>query len=113
MPPKRRTKKTKKKTKKSAEKKKNEGTLEDFIVEVSKVMEAQAEENPQVARLHERLHPLFQEITDHIFQFIEAADEKREEEKIEDIIAYGEKSLLPLIEFIRQLKKQEEESTEP
>lgn len=100
-------KKKKKPGAKGAKRPSDRWTLEDFIASVEATMRGQESANPHLAKLHERLSPEFKEITKLIFQYAQASDQQIEE-KIEDtILAYGKKALLPLLEFIRLLKKKE------
>lgn len=101
----------KKKKKKSRPKDEIEWSIEDFVGEVSALMAEQELENPRMVRVHERLSPEFKETTDLIVKLVQAEGEAEEEKAIDELIACGEQALLPLIEFIRTLKKHGTEGT--
>lgn len=81
--------------------------LEDFTKQVTWTMQKQELDNPRIKRLHEKLSPEFQKITELILEFAKAEDEESEEKLIDKLLPHGEKALVPLIEFIRTLKHQE------
>jgi tetratricopeptide (TPR) repeat protein len=89
-----------------------EWKLEDFTKQLSWTMKKQEIENPRLGRLHERLSPEFETITKLILEFAKAPTEELEEEFIDKVLQYGDKALVPLIEFIRLLKRHEETESE-
>lgn len=80
-----------------------EWDIEDFAKSVSWLMTKQEIEHPKIKMLHERMTPEWKDITDHIAKLITASEED-EESLISKICAYGEKAVMPLIEFILYLK---------
>jgi tetratricopeptide (TPR) repeat protein len=78
--------------------------MDEFVQHLTWTMEKQKLENPCLEQVHQKLEPEFKEITRLIFDLARAEKEEDEEAKIEMIIAYGEKAILPLIEFIRTMK---------
>jgi tetratricopeptide (TPR) repeat protein len=89
-----------------------EWNIEDFTKHLSWTMKRQELDNPRLHRLHEKLSPEFEEITKLILEFAKAPNEELEEEYIARVIEYGEKALIPLIEFIRTLKHLEDKKSE-
>ena len=85
-----------------------EWNMEEFTRELSWAMEREALDNPRLARLHEKLSPDFKPIYKLIIQLAVAGSEEEEEQIIDEIMAYGEKAIVPLLEFIRTLKTQQE-----
>ena len=86
-----------------------EWDLEDFTKELSWTMKKQELENPRMERVHAKLSPEFEQITQIIFKLAEAPTEEMEEVQIDQLIPHGEKALVPLIEFIRALKHREDD----
>ena len=85
-----------------------EWNVEEFTRELAWTMQQQELENPRLTRLHEQLSPEFKTITELIFQLAATAEEEAEEVCIDQIMAHGEKALVPLIQFIRALKESQE-----
>lgn len=83
-------------------------SMEEFTRELTWTMEKEVLENPRLARLHEKLSPEFKPIYELIVQFAMALTEEEEEQFIDEILRHGEKALIPMLEFIRTLKTQQE-----
>ncbi len=89
-----------------------EWDMEDFTKQVGWTMQQQELDNPRIARLHEKLAPEFEKIFECITRLTNAIDEEAEEKAIDEILSYGDLAVIPLIEFIRSLKRPEEETLE-
>ena len=95
----------KKKSQKSRRGKKTFGERE-FVRSVWKVMENQVKKNPTLKVLHERLSPEFQKVSDLSQKFLESQG-LSQEKILHEILSFGEKALLPVLEFLREMKKKE------
>jgi len=82
--------------------------MEEFTRELTWTMEKEVLENPRLERLHEKLSPEFKPIYELIVKFAIAVNEEEEEQTIDEILVHGEKALIPMLEFIRTLKAQQE-----
>lgn len=85
-----------------------EWNMEEFTRELSWAMEREAINNPRLSRLHEKLSPEFKVIYDLIIRLAVAGSEEEEELIIDEILTHGEKAVVPMLEFIRTLKAQQE-----
>ena len=79
--------------------------IEDVVESVSWVMEKQELENPALKMVHAQLSPEWNEITEKIVSLIQCEDESTEANIIEEIKAFGEEAIYPLIFTLLQIKK--------
>lgn len=92
-----------KKKKKKKSRKKNEWTLNDFVGSVWKTMEQQAEKNPAIKNIHAKLSPEWNKVIQKVAQLLDASAADKER-YIEEICAYGEKAVRPLIDALLRLR---------
>jgi uncharacterized ubiquitin-like protein YukD len=87
---------------------------EDFADHLSWMMKKQELENPVLTYVHERLSPEYESIRDLIIKLFQAEDVDQEEELMQHIIEFDTRAILPLIDFILNVKKisQDDENSE-
>lgn len=84
---------------------KAEWTNEDFAKSLDWTMKKQELANPALKRLHAKLTPEWQEISQHIQRVMSAKTGEDETAGIEKIHAYGDRAIYPLIEILLAIKK--------
>lgn len=84
---------------------KAEWTNEDFAKSLDWTMKKQELANPALKRLHAKLTPEWQEISQHIQRVMSAKTNEDETAGIEKIHAYGDRAIYPLIEILLAIKK--------
>ena len=84
-------------------------TESDFVKHLSSIMKRQELENPELGYVHERLAPEYEAIRTLIENLLHVESDAEETEMIKKIKAHRNKALLPLIDFILQLKKMKNE----
>ena len=77
---------------------------EDFTEHLSWMMKKQELENPSLVHVHERLTPEYESIKDLIASLVQEKDEEKETDLINQITSHEKKALLPLIDFVLQIK---------
>lgn len=82
-----------------------EWKAKDVADSVGWVMEKQEKENPAIKHLHERLSPEWTQVLEKIRVLIMCDNEDEESKIIEEITAFGEDAVYPLIYTILQIKK--------
>lgn len=84
---------------------KTEWTDKDFAESLAWTMQKQELENPKFKRVHARMEPEWKEITQLIQRMMQVEDEKTEVDLVEQIVAYEDLALYPLIEVILSFKE--------
>ncbi|HBF12725.1 MAG TPA: hypothetical protein DDW49_04955 [Deltaproteobacteria bacterium] len=79
-------------------------TEEDFLENLTLTMQKQEMENPSIKRVHARFDEDFKKVTELIKKILIQNDEEAEI-TLNEIVAYGEKALYPLLDFIVAIKK--------
>ncbi|MBI2082928.1 MAG: hypothetical protein HYT76_05110 [Deltaproteobacteria bacterium] len=67
------------------------------------MMEEQAKANPMVARLHERLSPEYEQVSELVKKLLISSQET-EKEIIEKLLEFRDRAVLPMIDFIKGIK---------
>ncbi|OGP13748.1 MAG: hypothetical protein A3I75_01990 [Deltaproteobacteria bacterium RIFCSPLOWO2_02_FULL_50_16] len=78
---------------------------DDFADHLYWTMKKQELENPSLAHTHERLTPEYEAVRKTVTKLLREESEEMEEKMINQIVEYKEKAVLPLIDFILQIKK--------
>ena len=92
---------------KKTKKKKKSFNEKDFVNALWKTMKGQEKKNPKIAQLHEKLSPEYEKITNLVTKLLQTGKEQ-EEKIVDEILSYGKKAALPLLDFIKELKKSKE-----
>lgn len=90
---------------KTHEKATKEWDAEDIVESVGWVMEKQELENPEIKITHAKLSPEWNLVTEKIQKLICSGTEAEEFKTIEEISAFGDKAIYPLVDAILQIKK--------
>ncbi|MDO8644568.1 MAG: hypothetical protein Q7S00_06360 [bacterium] len=90
--------------KKEKTKKRANFSEKDFVDSLWKTMKGQEKKNPKLSRVHEKLSPEYEKVTALITKLLQAGQEQ-EEKLMDEILSYGKKAALPLIDFVKDLKK--------
>lgn len=83
---------------------KDDWSEEDFVENVYWAMRSKELSDPTFKRIHFRAEPEFQAVTRLVQNMLKANTKETETKAVEAIVAYGEKALYPLIEFILTFK---------
>ncbi len=73
---------------------------EDFVENIYWAMQLKELQDPTFKRLHFRSEPEFQAVTQLIQKMLKAPNTEEETQAVEAIVAYSDKALYPLIEFL-------------
>lgn len=79
--------------------------VEDVVESVGWVMEQQELQDPSFKMLHAKLSPEWNNVTERIKTLIVCEDEKEECRIVEEIRAFGEEAIYPLLHTLLQIKK--------
>lgn len=79
-------------------------TVNEFVDNVWKTMEDQAERNKALKMVHAKLEPEWNKVVQTVSQMLEATGEPEVTRYTEEICRYGEHAVRPLIDIILRLK---------
>lgn len=96
----------KNKKKKLAKKKikRDDWSMNQFVDDVWKTMETQAEQNKSLKMIHAKLEPEWNKIIQKVSDLIDAKNEAETVKMTEEICGFGVKAVRPLIDVILKLK---------